>query len=195
MKRTISTVRRGGLGLTLGVVGALACADAGDHATGDLATVADTHEARVWVLDENGDLIMQVQWAETAAPVTESDLERFRVERAARLSEGLPDEIRRGYLEVPHHETLPVLEGIALGRDGGVWIAPAPLSTGGAQIWLVIDREGSFRGSARLPAGSRILDVRNGWLAALDQDAYDVETISVYRVAEPDGESPREPRS
>lgn len=56
----------------------------------------------MWVLDENGGLIMQVRWAETAAPVTESDLERFRVESPARLSEGLPDEIRRGYLEVPY---------------------------------------------------------------------------------------------
>jgi hypothetical protein len=69
------------------------------------------------------------------------------------------------------------------------------LSTGDAQTWLVIDREGSVRGRARLPAGSRILDVRNGWLAALDHDAYDVETISVYRVAEPAGESPRESHS
>lgn len=154
----------------------------------DRFALADTHEARVWVFEENGDLTMQVRWGETPAPVTQADLERFRAERAARLSEGLPEEVRRKFLEVPHHETRAVIEGIALDRDGGVWIAPASLRTDGSQIWLVIDRGGSIRGSARLPAGSRMLVVRDGWLAALDRGEYDVETISVYRVVELAGE-------
>lgn len=155
----------------------------------DRFALADTHEARVWVLDEYGDLTMQVRWGETAAPVTEVDVERFRAERDAELSEGMPDEIRREFLEVPHYETRPVLEGMALDRAGAVWIAPASLRTGDSQTWLVVDREGSVRGGARLPAGSRILDVRDGWLAAYERGEYDVETISVYRVTERAGET------
>jgi hypothetical protein len=148
----------------------------------DRFALADTHEAGVWVLDEYGDPKMKVRWGETAAPVTEADMERYRTARAARLSAGLPDDVRRGYLEVASHETRPVLEGIALGRDGGVWIAPASLGTGDLQTWLLIDRQGSVQGQVRLPAGSRILDVRDGWLAAWHQDRYDVEVVSVYRV-------------
>jgi hypothetical protein len=150
----------------------------------DRFALADTHEARVWVFDEGGGLTMQVRWGETAAPVTEGDVEGFRAERDAQLSEGMPDEIRRRFLDVPHYETRPVLEGMALDRAGGVWIAPASLRTGDSQTWLVIDREGSVRGSARLPAGARILDGRDGWLAAYERGEYDVETISVYRVTE-----------
>jgi hypothetical protein len=148
----------------------------------DRFALADTHEARVSILDENGDLTMEVRWGETAAPVTEADMERYRTERAARLSDGLPDDVRRGYLEVASHETRPVLEGIALGRDGGVWLAPTALGTDDRQTWLVIDLKGSVRGRVRLPAGSRILDVRDGRLAAWHQDQYDVEVVSVYRV-------------
>jgi hypothetical protein len=69
-----------------------------------------------------------------------------------------------------------------LDRHGSVWIAPASLSAADTQTWLVVDRRGVARGAVALPAASRILDLRDGWLAAWGRDEYDRETVTVYRV-------------
>jgi hypothetical protein len=150
----------------------------------DRFALADTHEPRVSVRDEQGNPTMEVRWREVAAPVTEAELERFRAERDDQLPDNLPDAVRSGYVQVPSHDTRPVLNGVALDRDGGLWIAPASLSTSAIQTWLAVDRRGSVLGKVRLPASSRILDVREGWIAAWDRDEYDRETVTVYRVVE-----------
>jgi hypothetical protein len=91
MNRIISIVRRGGLRLTLGIVGALACADAGDHATGHLATVTDFAGVVVTELPAN--------LAQLATPRFHlehryrigsdySGLQLFRVSRARFLADG-----------------------------------------------------------------------------------------------------------
>jgi hypothetical protein len=144
------------------------------------AALADSHGTEVFVLDDNGALLMVVRWTEAAIPVTEADLSKWKEEREALLPDHLPKELRAQFLDVPHHDTQPHLRGIAVGQNGVIWIAPTSLGARGKQTWILVDGEGKTIGGVSLPAASRILDATKRWIAVLDRSDLDVEEITVY---------------
>ena len=149
---------------------------------GNRVALADSHEPHVSVLDSSGELIMLVRWAGMPRTVTETDLKLWRETRTAELPPDLPDAIRRGFLEVPHHEVHPLLSSIVLERDGGLWIAPTELKSGTEQTWLLLDSSGLPRGGVSLPASSRILDVAGSNVVMISQNDLDVELITVFAI-------------
>jgi len=148
----------------------------------DRIALADTHAPLVTVLDEAGNMLMRVRWAETPRPVTNADLKAWKDSRAAQLPDDLPDNFRRARLDAPHHHVHPLLVAIALDREGGLWIAPTSLRFRNEQTWIVLDRRGAPQGAVRLPVSSRIMDARRGRLSVLDRDDLDVEVITVFAV-------------
>jgi hypothetical protein len=82
-------------------------------------------------------------------------------------------------IDVDPYPTHPVLEGVFLDPEGGVWFAPSSLSTDSERSWIRIGPDGQAAGAVTLPTSSTILDEWNGKMAVLNRDELDVESISV----------------
>ena len=150
------------------------------------AALAKTHETKVSVFGENGDLIVSVRWEEEPRSVSNAEYEEWQKERLSGMSEQIPEAVRQGFVEVPHHEAHPVINGLHVDGEGRVWLAPASMLDGEDQTWIRLNPAGLPSGAVVLPSSSKILDAFGERVAVLERDEMDVENIVILRATEGD---------
>lgn len=150
---------------------------------GDRAVLAETHNPLVRVYALSGEPTMAIVWDEVGRPVTDQDYEDWQTARRAAMRD-YPEEIQEQFVGVPRFDTHPLIEGVLVGSDRSVWIAPASL---GGRRWVRFAANGDLLPSLQLPRKAEALDYQAGRLAVLEKDDLDVETVVIYQVQEPSG--------
>jgi len=148
---------------------------------GDRAALAETHTALVRVYSASGEPAMQIGWQEVGRPVTDEAYEDWQDGRRAEMRD-YPEEIQEQFAAAPRFSTLPLIDGVLVGSDGSVWVAPTAL---GGRRWVRFSEGGDLLPSVRVPQDVRLLDYHAGRLAVLETDDLDVETVAIYEVKEP----------
>jgi len=147
---------------------------------GHRMALATTHDPRISVFGPEGDLALVLTWDARVREVSSSDFEEWQARRLGVLPDAVPEATRQRLIDVDPYPTHPVLEGVFLDPEGGVWFAPSSLSTESERSWIRIGLDGQASGAVTLPNSSRILDEWNGRMAVLNRNELDVETISVF---------------
>lgn len=150
---------------------------------GAKGALAETHTPLVRVYSETGEPTMQISWYEEPRPVTDAEYEDWQDERRADLKD-YPEEIQEEFAAAPRYDTHPLIQGILVGSDGSIWIAPTVL---GGRRWVRFDASGNQLPSIHVPREVRLMDYDAGRLATLEKDDLDVEMVVIYEVQEAAG--------
>jgi hypothetical protein len=151
---------------------------------GSRAALANTHRSKVSVFGENGDLIMSVRWDEEPREVSNSEYVEWQDERRSGMPEEIPKAVQQALVEIPHHETHPVINSLHVDGEGRVWLAPASMLSGGDQTWIQLSTDGQPRGAVVLPSSAKILDAFGERIAVLERNELGVEFIVIHRITE-----------
>jgi len=149
---------------------------------GQRVALATTHDPRISVLNLEGILELVLTWNPEVQEVTARDFEEWQAARLGVYPDAIPEETRQRLVNVDPYPTHPVLDGIFLDFEGGVWFAPSSLSSESDRTWIRIGPDGGASGAITLPSSSKILDEWNGKIAVLNRDDMDVETVSVFHL-------------
>lgn len=116
------------------------------------------------------------------APAVEpAAVERWRDDLLADWST-MPIEMQTAIADLPHRETYPGFETLAMGDDGSIWIGVFARPGQDERAWLVLGRDGRPHGRVTLPAAARVLDIAGDRIALLSRDELDEEYIHVLRI-------------
>lgn len=139
---------------------------------------------RLEVYGPTGRLLRVVRRTEAPPPVTSDAARRVLEERLQRIED---EEARRrardGYeaLELP--ERMPAYAGLAIDRQGGLWVREyRPPWGAGPEAWSVFSPEGRWLGTVDLPDGFRATDIGPDWILGVRQDALEVEHVELYEI-------------
>ncbi len=150
---------------------------------GDWAALAETHAPLVRVYSPSGEATMQIVWHEVGRPVTDEDYEDWQDDRRADMGD-YPEEIQEQFAAAPRFDTHPLIDGILVGSDGSIWVAPTAL---GGRQWVRFASNGDLLSSLQIPRNAEALHYHAGRLAVLEKDRLDVETVVIYEIQEPSG--------
>jgi hypothetical protein len=132
------------------------------------------------LFDPTGRLIMTLAGGGPAIPVTDEDIAAWRRSEVERMSNS-PEELRRVFLEAPHHMTYPAFGGLFIDRDRRIWIGTYVRPTDSEQTWIILGSEGALEGALSIPRGARLLDAAGERIALLRTDALGEERVHVLR--------------
>jgi hypothetical protein len=132
------------------------------------------------------------------APVTKSEIARFKRELIARMKEarvsatggggGAPPDMQARMIAqsekmletVPYPQAHAPYDSLLVGHDGELWVRRAQPFAGEPSTWTVLARGGAARGTVTLPAGMRPLQIGADFIVALTRDADDVQHVGIY---------------
>jgi hypothetical protein len=148
----------------------------------DRAVLAESHVPRIAVFGSDGHLQSVLRWTEQPSEVTEQEYREWQEAREAELPDELDAATREALMAVPSYGSHPVLNGVLIGQDGTIWLAPNVLLDGRDQTWLRFTPEGDPFPTVSLEQGARPLDATATRVAVMDRDEVGVELVSVFEV-------------
>lgn len=152
-----------------------------------------TDRAEVAWRDSRGAVFQVVRWEAPPRHPTPADWERFvgalRIDMR-RVNPGRPqneiDQLVEGLLQryaLHPDEPLPVFSETVTDGEGGIWLGEFRPEPGlPARRFTVIPRDGGWIGTAEVPEGFRLLDIRGDRVLGLLPDEWDVEALAVFRL-------------
>jgi hypothetical protein len=153
-------------------------------------------EFRVSILGAPFTKVGEWQWDALQEPITSDEVQAVRAERQAIIASQLPPERMQRVLDMEFAPELlppmrPAIGRVLVDADQRVWLERfepirlgTPVQTPGA-IWHVIAADGRPLARLRLPARTRLEDIRGGQLLVMQRDSLDIETIALYPLVRP----------
>lgn len=158
----------------------LAVATRGDQAyvgTGDTSAILASPGGGRWTVAAN--------MPGPERPVTRQDIDEYwekLITVGARANSG-----RTRHKGIQYPDEYPPYTDLVVASNGDLWAAiplrPSEWTSGGR--WMVFAPDGTVRGTVRVPGRSRLLQVGDDWILAVDTDEDERETIVRYPLAAP----------
>jgi len=118
--------------------------------------------------------------------VTEAHLQGYLEEMLARLpSPDLAPQIRAGFRDTPHAETMPAFQALLLDSEGYLWVEDYNIPGDTLRSWTVFDDEGRAKTRLSLPKANRVMDIGEDSVLAVYTDGLGVEYVRVYPLTRP----------
>lgn len=150
-------------------------------ARGDCLVLGTRDRYEVNVFDSVGRLERIVRLQIPAVPVTQVHLDGLLEERLARLpSPDLAPQIRAGFRDTPHAETMPAFQALLLDSEGYLWVEDYNIPGDTLRTWTVFDEDGNPRTRLSLPRDNRVMDMGMDFVLAVFQDELGVEYVRSY---------------
>jgi hypothetical protein len=150
---------------------------------GDSYYLADGREYRIEVRDTTGGLMRVVRRAESAARLTQQDIEAFRKRE---LEQATDEESRRMvtmWLDAtPYPDAIPALARLEVDGADRLWVQRFSAELGTDAPWDVYDSSGRSLGSVTLPRGLNVTDIGSDFVLGIRQDETGVHRIELYRL-------------
>lgn len=157
----------------------------------DALVVGTSHGTEFELFDAGGRHTRSVRAAGTPRPATERDWDAYAEDFRARRSQGATirgvtvdpsDNVEAFLRRAPRGELLPLFDTVALDDLGRVWLREyAPGST--TSVWQALPPGAPEPARVEIPSAWQVLEFGDGYLLALERDAWDVEIVRRYEVA------------
>ena len=150
-------------------------------ARGDRMVLGTRDRYEVNVFDSTGMLERIIRIQTPPVPVAQEHLDGYLEEMLARLpSPELAPQVRAGFRDIPHAETMPAFQALLLDSEGFLWVEDYNLPGDTLRTWTVFDEEGNAITRLSLPRNNRVLEIGSGFVLAVFQDELGVEYVRSY---------------
>lgn len=147
------------------------------------AVLGTTGSLALAVVDLDGAEVMRIEGTRSTPPVSADQVERWRAEALADLSDDAPAALRTAIENVPHNETVPAFSGVLLDADGRVWIGAWRESGAAERPWTVFGPDGEPAFRVTLPASATPLDAAGDRVVILDRTELAEEVVRVLTIS------------
>jgi hypothetical protein len=145
---------------------------------------ADTDRYEIRVFDGAGSLRRIVRRAYAPVVVKPEWVEEWKEnQRGQPWTQRRPADYERVWAEMPVHETLPALEGIAVDSEGYLWVLRPAAEPAGEGDFDIFSPEGRFLGQVRPPSGFRFSPrplIGENYFVGVWADDMGIESVRVY---------------
>lgn len=153
-------------------------------ARGDRMALGTRDRYEINIFDPSGNLTRILRVRTSPVVVTDAHLEALLEERLARIPDpDLAPQIRTGFWDTPHAETLPAFEALLLDSEGCLWVEDTHIPGEALRTWTVFDEEGAPLTRLSLPVDNRVLDIGIDFVLARFEDELGVEYVRSYPLA------------
>ena len=151
-------------------------------ASSDLLWVVDAESGEIVIYSGSGSRVLT-----DTLPLTRHPFDRAAVEhaRSVALANARYD-LDRAMIEAQYDPavlpgTMPLLDALVAGTDGGLWIRQFSLNTEPDRVWLVVDRTGRARARAILPSDFLPHQVGDDFVLGVRKSDDGLEDIVLYQ--------------
>ena len=154
---------------------------------GDRIAVGKAQRYEIEVIGAANKLERIIRRAQDPLPVTPDAITAFKAaQRRADPGRGLQAQVdsalEAALDSAPYPKSLPAYERILADPSGNLWVLEYSIRFGQPQSWSVFDPEGRWLGTVRTPAGLRVEQVGESWVAGVWRDAGGEEHVRVYEL-------------